>query len=71
MKKRYSLEYLTDRNRGLIRQYKHRANDGNTMKYLHPQSVLGRGRERVGFFHFGSNLMPYKCLLYDLKNKTK
>lgn len=52
MKKRYSPEYLTDRNRRLIRQYKHRVNDGNTMKYLHAQRRLWCGGRHVGFYRF-------------------
>lgn len=71
MKKRYPPEYLTDRNRGLIRQYKHRVNDGNTMKYLHPWSTPGWGGECVGFYRFGLNLTPYNSPPYDLKSKTE
>ena len=71
MKKRYPPEYLTDRNRGLIRQNKHRVNDGNTMKYLHPGSRLGWEGERGGCDRLGLNLMPYNSPLNDLKSKTE
>lgn len=59
-------------NRGLIRQYKHRVNDGSAMKYLHPESMLRWEGEWVGFYHLGLNGMP--CRLHHsviLKAKQK
>ena len=71
MQKLYPPEYLTDRNRGLIRQYKHWVNHGNTMEYLHPESMLGWEREWVGFCRLALNLMPNNSPLYDRKSKTE
>lgn len=70
-KKHYPPGYPSARNRGSIRQCKHRVSDGHTMKYLRPRRGEGGEAGACGFLSFGVELDAIQLTLSDLKSKTE